>query len=248
MIYLSTNGRSSRAAVAACLITVLAVGALVVTFTAAVGAATPTGEAATNGATNGTAANATTLTVGDATVEPRSNATVRVSLDRVPAGLAGFEVTLSLDAADVATVTGARYPDGYQPTTDPAIGESGRTVTLEAADLGKTVEPGATDVTLAFVTISGVGDGTAALDATEVQVDADDGGRVDPAVDAGTVGVGAGASDVASGASGDSGGPQDPDGNGLDAASVPGGATGLGLGALVLAAGLVGVGVLVRRD
>ncbi len=245
MIYQSTDGRSSRAAVAAWLITVLAVCVLVWAATVTVGAATATGEVATNGATNGTAANATTLDVGDAAVGTGGNATVRVSLDRVPTGLAGFEVTLSLDAADVATITGARYPDGYRPTTDPAIGESGRTVTLEAADLGETVEPGAADVTLAFVTLSGAGNGTAALDATGVQVDADDGSRVDPTVDAGTVGVGASASDVASGASGDGGGPQGPDGNRFDAASVPGGATGLGLGALVLA---VGVGVLVRRD
>jgi len=136
------------------------------------------------------AANDTTLAVADATVDPDEDARARVSLAEAPAGLAGYEVTLELRSAGVANVTGASYPDAYQPTTDPDIGPEGRTITLEAADLAGQVEPGATNVTLATVNVSGVESGATRLVVTDLQVDADNGSRVAPSLDSGAVTVG----------------------------------------------------------
>jgi len=157
----------------------LALGCLVVglaAVTAGPGAAQP--------------ANETTLTVTDATVEQDRTTQVRVRLDEVPDGLSGYEVTLRLQSAGVGTVTGASYPDGYQPTTEPEIGDDGRTITLEAADVSGEVGPGATNVTLATVNVSGAGSGTTELAVTDLQVDADDGSRVEPSTDAGSLAVG----------------------------------------------------------
>lgn len=246
MISVPTNRRSPSATLAGWLAVALALALLA-------------GAAGASGAQ--TAANETTLTVGDATVEPQANDTVRLSLDRVPEGLAGFEVTLAFDSNATGSFTGARYPEDYQPTTDPAIDESGRTITLEAADLGDVVTPGATNVTLAYVSVTGHENGTAKLDATDLQVDADGGSKVQPAVEAGTLSVGSAPRAAGSGSagsagqqgsgSGATGGEQDP-GAAPGASGTQGGApelgTGLQVGAVVAVAGLAGLALFVWRD
>lgn len=131
-----------------------------------------------------------TLTVADATLEPDTETTVRVALNAVPAGLSGFEVRLELQSAGAATISGADYPDRYRPTTDPRIGPEGQSITIEAADLGTEIQPGATDVTLATVTVAGNATGHTTLAVASAQVDDDDGGRVDPTTVAGDVAVG----------------------------------------------------------
>lgn len=133
---------------------------------------------------------ATTLTVTDAAIDPGESVTHALSLDRVPDGLSGFEVTLALRGDDAATVEGAAYPSSLRPTTPPRIGPDNRTVTLEAADLAAEIEPGATDVSLANVTVNGTATGRATLAVVDAQIDADDGGRIDPTVDAGEIAVG----------------------------------------------------------
>ncbi|WP_372480010.1 cell surface protein [Halomicrobium sp. HM KBTZ05] len=129
-----------------------------------------------------------TLTIDDATLEPDGSTTVRVALDSAPDGLAGFEVRLALRSG-VATVGGAEYPDQFRPTTDPDVGPDGREITIEAADLESAVGPGATNVTLATVTVEANGTGTAPLAVEAAQIDDDDGGRVDPGTAAGTIAV-----------------------------------------------------------
>lgn len=160
-------------------IILLSVGCLVAGL-----ALVPAGASAATAPINGS-----TLAVTDTTVERNAKARVRVSLDRVPAGLAGYELTLRLRSESVANVTGASYPDDFRPTTDPQIGASGQTVTLEAADLSSQIEPGETNVTLATVNVSGVKSGTARVVVTDFQVDADNGSRVNPTLDAGKITV-----------------------------------------------------------
>jgi len=253
MIAVPTNRRSPFAAAAGLLAAALTI-ALLVGATSAVSASGPASAASASGAQ--TAANETTLTVGDATVEPHANDTVRLSLDRVPEGLAGFEVTLAFHSNATGSFAGARYPEDYQPTTDPEIGEAGRTITLEAADLGNVVRPGATNVTLAYVSVTGHENGTAKLTATDLQVDADGGSKVQPAVEAGTLSVGSAARGAGSArtagqqgsGSGATGGQADAGG----APGTPGGspelATGLQIAAVVAVAGLAGLALFVWRD
>ncbi|SFS11269.1 hypothetical protein SAMN05216559_3822 [Halomicrobium zhouii] len=261
MISVSTNRRFPLTTwgglLAAALILAVLVGAA--SAASASGPASAAGVSGVPGASDAqTAANETTLTVGDATVEPHANDTVRLSLDRVPEGLAGFEVTLAFDSNATGSFTGARYPEDYQPTTDPAVGESGRTITLEAADLGNVVTPGATNVTLAYVSVTGQENGTAKLTATELQVDADGGSKVRPAVEAGTLSVGSAASGGGSGSagsagqqgssSGATGGQEDAGAAPGVSGGSPGLATVLQIGAVVAVAGLAGLGLFVWRD
>ena len=131
-----------------------------------------------------------TVRVTDASIEPGGTATVRVVLTSAPEGLAGYELSLSVVDGEAATIAGANYTDAFGLTTDPVVSEDGRSVRLEAADIGGNVEPGATDVTLATVEIHGESAGRAALEVRPVQFDADGGARMNVSAESGSVVVG----------------------------------------------------------
>jgi len=131
-----------------------------------------------------------TVRVTDASLDPGGTATARVVLTSAPDGLAGYELVLSVADGDVATFVGANYTDAFGLTTEPAVGDDGRTLRLEAADVGGNVQPGATDVTLATVELRGESDGEADLAVRPVQFDADGGAAMDVDGESGSVIVG----------------------------------------------------------
>lgn len=197
--------------------------------------------------TTATAAAESALVVTDSTVEPGTTATHRIALTDAPDGLAGFAFTLEL-SGDAATVSNASYPDAYGLTTEPIRSADGRSVTVEAADLTDEVTPGATDVTLATVEVNATeaATGSTTLRVTDVQVDADDGSRVDPALEAGTLTVGEDGPEAASSQnegteSADETASDGPDGSdGTGSESIPGFAAGSAIGAIaVLVAALL---------
>lgn len=130
----------------------------------------------------------TVRVVGEAVGTDRT-ATVRVVLTTAPEGLSGYALELSVENPDVARVEGASYPERFGLTTEAAPGAGGRTVTLEAVDLDSTVEPGASNVTLATVEIAGEAAGETAVSVDGVRLDDDSGDPLDPAVQSGTVAV-----------------------------------------------------------
>jgi len=131
-----------------------------------------------------------TVRVTDASLDPGGTATARVVLTSAPDGLAGYELVLSVADGDVATFVGANYTDAFGLTTEPAVGDDGRTLRLEAADVGGNVQPGATDVTLATVELRGESAGRIEVDARPVRFDADGGAVMNVSVEAGSVVVG----------------------------------------------------------
>lgn len=114
----------------------------------------------------------------DATANASGDATVQVALDDAPEGLAGYKLELTVDGG---TVTGASYPDHYQPTTDPIVSDDGRAVTIEAADVQDAVEDGASDVRLATVEAEALDGQSLEVSVRDAQLDADGGTRIDPA-------------------------------------------------------------------
>jgi hypothetical protein len=143
---------------------------------------------ATVGAT--TAQEAPTVRVTDASVDPGETTTVRVVLTSAPDGLAGYELVLAVGDGETATVAGANYTGAFGLTSDPAVSDGGRTVRLEAADVGGNVEAGATDVTLATVELRGESAGRTPIEVRPVQIDADGGTRMNASGEAGAVVVG----------------------------------------------------------
>ncbi|WP_049922419.1 hypothetical protein [Halopiger djelfimassiliensis] len=179
-----------------------------------------------------------TLVVTDVTTEPESSGTHRIALTGVPDGLAGFKLTLALEEDGVGTVTNASYPDHFGMTTDPIVSADDRRITVEAADLNDEITPGAADVTLATVDVTGVDDGETTLHVTDAQIDADGGSPVEPAFETGTLTVGTDGPSAGSG--NDDAKPE----SGPDATdSVPGGTA----GATIAAIAAVVAALLARR-
>jgi len=130
-----------------------------------------------------------TVVVTDGTTAPDGTTAVGVVLTNAPDGLSGYYLELTVENPDVAQVESAGYPDAFGLTSQPEIGSDGTTVTLEAADVEGAVDPGATDVTLATVTVSGAAPGDVELAVEPRQFDADDGSAFSPATQSGTVTV-----------------------------------------------------------
>ncbi|WP_299267212.1 PGF-CTERM sorting domain-containing protein [Halorientalis sp.] len=207
------------------------------------------------GAGTATADDGAQLTVTNATVDQNETSTLQLALSRAPAGLSGYEVTLTLSDSGVAEIRDASYPDSFQLTTDADIAGGGQRVTLEAAITD--TPPGATDVTLATVNVTGTGGGTTAVRVTDAQVDADNGSQVAPAYSPGSVAVeplSNNGADTGNGDETDSDAPEPEDAASSDPADDPGGdesttteAAGPGFGVVVAFAALLTVALLARR-
>jgi hypothetical protein len=130
--------------------------------------------------------------VTDGSTAADGTTTVGVVLTSAPDGLAGYYLELTVENPEVASVRSASYPDRFGLTSEPDVGADGATLTLEAADVEDAIEPGATDVTLATVTVAGASPGEVELTIDPQQFDADDGSAVSPATRPGTVTVGSG--------------------------------------------------------
>jgi PGF-CTERM protein len=214
-----------------------------------------TGLLLVGGVGTATADDGAQLTVTNATVDENETSTLRLALTRAPAGLSGYQVTLELSDSGVAEIRNASYPDSFQLTTDPAVTGDSQRVTLEAAVTD--TPPGATNVTLATVAVTGTGGGTTAVRVTDAQVDADNGSRVAPASSPGSVAVeplsndggGTGNGDEADGDDSPEGSsPSNPaDDPGDDGSGTPTEAAGPGFGVIAALAALLAAALLARR-
>jgi len=193
------------------------------------------------------------IAVTNVTTSDGETGAFRLTLTEAPDGLAGYRATVVLQTAGVATVTNASYPERYEMTTRPVVSSDGRSVTLEAIDLGDRISTDASDVPLATVVVTGEKAGETAIDVTDVELDADGGDRVAPAVESGTVTVTTGSNpstDSASGSAAESESDtepsaekQEPDEDGDDAS----GYSPLLVGIVLLAAALLVVSLAGRN-
>lgn len=193
-----------------------------------------------------------TVSVSSATAAVDDTTTVDVVLTEAPDGLSGYYLDLTVDNPEVATVTSASYSDEFGLTTDPTIDADGQTVTLEAADMGGSISPGATDVTLATVEVASQAAGEVELTVEPQQFDTDDGDRFRPETQPGVLTIGGGGNDAAgSGSAGSDGagaseaGSDTGSGAGSDAGSNDRMVGGFGGSSVVLVgAALVAIGSL----
>ncbi|WP_245547794.1 hypothetical protein [Halovivax ruber] len=171
------------------------------------------------------------IALGDASVDPGENASIPLVLREAPAGLAGFEVTISVADEHVASIESATYPDTLAMTERPMVSADGRSITLEAVDLEDAITAGAADVTLATIEVSGTESGTTAVRVTDARLDADGGAPIAIEHTPGTITVGDDADE--------SGSPTGGDANGIGSA-VGEKLTGFGGAAALVALGWVG--------
>jgi len=127
-----------------------------------------------------------TLVVDDATVGLGSTAETAVSLSAAPDGMSGYNVTVRVADPEVATIVNASVPDGYG-LAETRVVDDGAAVVLKAADTSDDVTAGAEDVPLGTVTVRGESAGETELRVEVTSVDDDDGNRVDPGIQAGSL-------------------------------------------------------------
>jgi|GEM_PF-2390592 len=113
------------------------------------------------------------------------NATVGVVLTSAPDGLAGYCFDLSVDSPDEGRIVDASYPAKFGLTSAPEYSDGGERVTLEAVDLHDAVQPGATGIRLATVTVENADPDALDLAVEPRQFDADDGSGIEPDLDDG---------------------------------------------------------------
>jgi len=134
------------------------------------------------------AVSATTLTVGSAEVSAVGDtATIDIMLDSVPAGLSGYSINVTIADPAAATITAVSYPSWaamIQTSTLPSTD-----CKIRATDLDEVVQAGATDITLATLTLQGLDGRSTPVTARVNLMNDDDDNVLSPAIVAGTFAV-----------------------------------------------------------
>jgi hypothetical protein len=134
-----------------------------------------------------------TIQVQNVQVDKIGNtATVNLILDTSPAGVAGYDITVSLSNPSVATITRVSLPSWAllnESTTFPAS-----SVRLRTLDLYEQVDPGATNVPFGTITLKGKAVGSTDVVVTIKNITSDDGNSFTPAVQSGKFTAGSGSS------------------------------------------------------
>jgi len=182
-------------------------------------------------------------TTGSVSIQPKSSTLVigqtqefTIVLDAVPEGLAGYNITVTLDDC-ISAGSAPRPPIGASTDTSTTLAVSSvgeivsvsyptwanipensslpaDSVFVRAVDLTDSIESGATNVTLCTLTIRGDASGTANLAINTTKIDDDIGGRLIPTVTAATLKVQA-ALPFPNPAGGNFSAPTDTNGDGL---------------------------------
>ncbi|WP_440990241.1 thermonuclease family protein [Haloarchaeobius baliensis] len=103
-----------------------------------------------------------------------------LSLSNAPDGLAGFDVTITVADTEVAAAIDVSFDDAFPDSTTQAdVSDDGGTVSLEAADIEDNVGTGASDITLATLSLEPQSAGSTGVGLGIDALDADDGSVID---------------------------------------------------------------------
>ncbi len=122
-------------------------------------------------------ASAAELGIGTARIDAVGNtATVPITLDEVPQGLSGYELTVHLANPAVAEIVAVDFPSwaSVHGTSDLPKDR----VSMRAVDLSEQVGPSETSIPLATLTLKGISAGSTTLGITVNQMDDDEGNIV----------------------------------------------------------------------
>ena len=133
---------------------------------------------------------AVTLSIQNLTLSgPGSTGSSTLLLDSSPDGVAGYKINATMTTSGVARLTAVNFPSAFSGMnySTPLPAEE---VKVVAVDLPKSVEAGATNVTLCTFTIAGVTTGSTAVDLSIGELTDDDGDPIDATISNAVVTVG----------------------------------------------------------
>ncbi|WP_435345941.1 hypothetical protein [Haloarchaeobius sp. HRN-SO-5] len=122
---------------------------------------------------NDTTSSNATVALESSTLPLDSTTTLDLTLSDAPEGVSGYEITIKRSNRSVLDITNATFPEGWA-LTDTSY-DSATGLTVKAADLNGTVEPGATNVSLATFEVRGAADGETNISVTVEALDDDSG-------------------------------------------------------------------------
>ena len=132
---------------------------------------------------------AVTLSADNARIPVTGGTTeMMIRLDEVPKGISGFNISLSVSDPDIAEITRLAPPLWAIPSRTSPL-PSGE-VWVTGIDFSRTVNPGATDVVLATLTLHGLKPGKTDLKVSVIRIDDDSGYPVKPSVNDGSITIG----------------------------------------------------------
>jgi hypothetical protein len=99
--------------------------------------------------------------------------TLKITLDNIPQGLSGYNITISLNDPSVVAIVTVSFPSWATFQSNSSL--PGSSVWLKVADLNKQVEAGAINVLLATLSIESIQIGHTFVDISIKQLDDDDG-------------------------------------------------------------------------
>lgn len=130
---------------------------------------------------------------GDRPAQVDGGTEVPVVLEDAPDGVQLYNVTVTLEGPSGASIESASAGDieGFEVRS-----LSADAVTFRAADLGENVQPGASNVELASITVSGAEEGEVDLSTTVHQFENDEGDTIEPPLTLQSTGGGGPVSDI----------------------------------------------------
>jgi parallel beta-helix repeat protein len=134
---------------------------------------------------------------------------INLTLDHVPFGLSGYNISIELSNGTVAEIISIDYPEWATLSSNSSL--PGNSVWLKASDLSNLIQNGATNVTLATLTVRGDTGGTSRILISVASMDDDIGNEINPDTAMSIVEVNA----VVPFPCGSCNAPYDPDGDGL---------------------------------
>ena len=128
-----------------------------------------------------------------------------IIIDRVPGGLSGYNITVTVEDPSVAEIVDASYPDWVSFSSIYPSLPAGY-VNMMAADLTKVIRPGETNVELAYLTIRGLSQGASAITLKVTKIDTQSGDPIKPSLSGATMTVTSGSVPSGGGSGGGGGG------------------------------------------
>ena len=133
------------------------------------------------------AANVTSFVPQTVQMDMGASQEVQIVMDEVPAGLAGFEMTILVSNPEIAEITEVSFPSWNSIPENSTVPSS--SVLIKSVDLGKKVNSGDTNVLLGTITITGKQAGTANLNIQPGLITADGGSTINPVINPGEINV-----------------------------------------------------------
>jgi PKD repeat protein len=143
----------------------------------------------------------------DATVINGQTTEIVISVDSLPSGLAGYNLTVDIDDPVVAEIVDIEYPEWANLTENSSL--PGTSLYLKVLDGNSQIQAGASDVVLATLTVRGKQTGNTSFTLGISRLDDDNGDEIDAILEIGTLEVGM------TSVPGQENSPQDLDGDGL---------------------------------